>query len=660
QEEADDPTQSDSSPRATPRPTLSAPAAPPPPAGGSLPMSKSLGSSASLNLEAVSYTRKALTAQMRAAYAQRDALAAQGAEVVEAEQEIVSLRKSLRRGPVLQAGELLGQGRYELLERIGQGGFAAVWRALDRETNKIVALKVLHPHWADQPSRRDRFVRGAQVMRTLNHPHLLRVLSDAQEEDGFWFFAMEHLPGGDLAQALAAGRLGPTRAIEAVLEVGEALSVAHQAGIIHRDVKPANILFDASGRAYLSDFDLVESLNRSATLSLGGMGTFLYAAPELLDADPHPSPRADVYSLGLVALTCYRGGQDPPAPSLGVMRVLNDTSAPVAVKALLRRALSTDPDQRPADAGAFVEALRDALHDHADQAGAEELYTLPAPRPAEPTPIESMAKPRPRSTTWRLALVAFTLFGVMTGWGIGRVMTDPIQLISAVPTAPTEAPPEGRLPEDVDAGAAPGLRTQTYNAPSMALTAPILFTQVQSGETTLLMSVTEVTNTQWDALRDDNPSLKPSSHLPVTGVSAQAAMEFANALSKAEGLTPAYVIDETGGVTLDPTSNGYRLPTLAEWEAARAQSAPERLDTKGPTRAVRADTPPEHLVGIGSNAAEWVWTDDGLALAGRSWLNPDGALRQPKATPRDAGVRLVRPTPSAAPPEPPTPMGPEP
>ncbi|MBK9367890.1 MAG: serine/threonine protein kinase [Deltaproteobacteria bacterium] len=280
-------------------------------------MTKSLGSSASLNVEAVSYTRKALTAQMRAAYAQRDALAAQGAEVVEAEQEIVSLRKSLRRGPVLQAGELLGQGRYELLERIGQGGFAAVWRALDRETNKIVALKVLHPHWADQPSRRDRFVRGAQVIRALNHPNLLRVLSDAQEEDGFWFFAMEHLPGGDLSQALAAGRLGPSRAIEAVLEVGEALAVAHKAGIIHRDVKPANILFDAAGRAHLSDFDLVESLDRSATLSLGGMGTFLYAAPELLDADPHPSPRADVYSLGMVALTCYRGGQDPRRPLWG-------------------------------------------------------------------------------------------------------------------------------------------------------------------------------------------------------------------------------------------------------------------------------------------------------------------------------------------------------
>jgi serine/threonine protein kinase len=231
------------------------------------------------------------------------------------------------------------------------------------------------------------------------------VLSDAQEEDGFWFFAMEHLPGGDLAQALAAGRLGPTRAIEAVLEVGEALAVAHQAGIIHRDVKPANILFDASGRAYLSDFDLVESLNRSATLSLGGMGTFLYAAPELLDADPHPSPRADVYSLGLVALTCYRGGQDPPAPSLGVMRVLNDTSAPVAVKALLRRALSTDPDQRPADAGAFVEALRDALHDHADQAGAEELYSLPAPRDRrahaeQPAPNPAHAPPPGASPWW--------------------------------------------------------------------------------------------------------------------------------------------------------------------------------------------------------------------------------------------------------------------
>ncbi len=658
-EEEDDQTQSERSAQpSAARLTLSAPAAPPPPAGGASPMSKSLGSSASLNVDAVSYTRKALTAQMRAAYAQRDALAAQGAEVVEAEQEIVSLRKSLRRGPVLQAGELLGQGRYELLERIGQGGFAAVWRALDRETNKVVALKVLHPHWADQPSRRDRFVRGAQVMRTLQHPHLLRVLSDAQEEDGFWFFAMEHLPGGDLAQALAAGRLGATRAIEAVLEVGEALAVAHQAGIIHRDVKPANILFDASGRACLSDFDLVESLNRSATLSLGGMGTFLYAAPELLDADPHPSPRADVYSLGLVALTCYRGGQDPPAPSLGVMRVLNDTSAPVAVKALLRRALSTDPDQRPADAGAFVEALRDALHDHPDQGGAEELYTLPQ-NSAPSASRESSARPNARVVTWRVALVAFTTLGVMTGWGIGRVMTDPIQLVSDVPTAPTEAPPEGVVPEGPGVVKAPSL-TQTFNAPSMALTAPILFTPLNSGDETLLMSVTEVTNTQWDALRDDNPSLKPSSHLPVTGVSAQAAMEFANALSKAEGLTPAYVLDEAGGVTLDPTSNGYRLPTLSEWEDARAQSAPERLDTKGPTRAARADTPPEHLVGLGSNASEWVWTDEGPALAGRSWLNPDGALRRPKATPRDAGVRLVRPSPSAAPIKTPTPMGPEP
>lgn len=659
-EEADDQAQTPS-PRPPARPTLSAPAAPLPAGGGSLPRSKSLGSSSSVNVEAVNFTRKALTAQMRAAYAQRDALAAQGAEVQEAEQEIVSLRKSLRRGPVLQVGELLGQGRYELLERVGQGGFAAVWRALDRETSKVIALKVLHPHWADQPSRRDRFIRGAQVMRRLDHPHLLRVLSDAQEEDGFWFFAMEHLPGGDLSQALAAGRLGPARAIEAVLEVGEALAVAHKSGVIHRDVKPANILFDAAGRAYLSDFDLVESLERSATLSLGGMGTFLYAAPELLDADPRPSPRADVYSLAMVALTCYRGGQDPPAPSLGVMRVLNDTRAPLAVKELLRRALSTDPSQRPADAGAFVEALRDALHDHHGQAGAEELYLLPPPpQPAPPAPPPSAAAPS-LSAPRRWALVASTMLAALAGWGVGRVMTDPLQVVTPLPSIAVEAPAEGVAPPELDAATTQGLTSaRTFNAPSMALTAPILFAPVTPQGGALLMSVTEVTNTQWDALRDDNPSLKPSSHLPVTGVSAQAAMEFANALSKAEGLTPAYVIDEEGGVTLDPSADGYRLPTLDEWEAARAQSAPERLDPKGPTRAARGDTTPERLTGLGSNAAEWVWTDDGPALAGRSWLNPDGALRRPKTPPRDAGVRLVRPTPAAEAPKPRLVTGPEP
>ncbi|MCK6520975.1 protein kinase [Myxococcota bacterium] len=655
-EDEDDSTQS-SRPLPITRGTLSA--APPPAPAGQRTLSKTESLSSSPSLDAVNRTRKALSAQMRAAYAQRDALVAQGAEVDQAEQEIVTLRKSLRRGPVLQAGELLGEGRYELLERIGQGGFAAVWRALDRETNKIVALKVLHPHWADQPSRRDRFVRGAQVMRTLKHPHLLRVLSDAQEEDGFWFFAMEHLPGGDLSQALAAGRLGPSRAIDAVLEVGEALAEAHKAGIIHRDVKPANILFDAAGGAYLSDFDLVESLERSATLSLGGMGTFLYAAPELLDADPRPSPRADVYSLGMVALTCYRGGQDPPAPSVGILRVLDDTSAPAPVKALLRQVLSADPSQRPADAAAFVEDLRDALHDHDTPSAAEELFVLPPPRPS--APAQASVGGRGSLPSWRrLALVASTLLAALAGWGVGRVMTDPLQLVSALPTEPSVSP-LGPSEAASDPVPSPGLRSaQTYNAPSLALTAPLLFTEIKAGETQLLMSVTEVTNTQWDALRDDNPSLKPSSHLPVTGVSAQAAMEYANALSKAEGLTPAYIIDEQGAVTLDPTSNGYRLPTLDEWEAARAQTLPERVETSGPTRAVRVESLPDQPVGMGSNAAEWVWTDEGPALAGRSWINPKGELRRPKTPPRDAGVRLVRSLPSPAAPAPRQVTGPTP
>lgn len=305
--------------------------------------------------------RRAIDRQIAAARKRRERLTAAGASTAEVDQEIVDLRRKRREGGQLHVGEELNDGRYLLLERIGRGGFATVWRALDAGRGyRPVAIKVLHPNLAGDESRRERFFRGARAMAELDHPGVVRILEPKGEDSGWHYFVMELVHGEDVHSAVVGKRLPLERVIPMLLGAGEAISFAHARGLVHRDVKPANILLDGEGLPRITDFDLVWRRDTTGGTRSGALGTFLYAAPELMHRPQDADARADVYGLGMTAVFCLHGAELPPIMMRYPGRVLEQLPCGEAVREVLERAIEFEASERFPDVQAFCDALRSA------------------------------------------------------------------------------------------------------------------------------------------------------------------------------------------------------------------------------------------------------------------------------------------------------------
>jgi hypothetical protein len=254
-------------------------------------------------------------------------------------------------------------GGFRLLASRGGGGFARVFLAEDEALGRRVALKLLRPEFAADPTARRRFRLEGEILATLEHPGVVPVL--ATGEDGPWcFLALKWIDGGTLAER--AGRVGPIEAARLGAAVARALHAAHERGIVHRDVKPANVLMDGD-EPRLADFGLAHRvLGGRLTTSRAAPGTPAYLAPETLEGRP-PDPRTDVWGVGvtlfeLVAGTPPFGVDGPPAavaariagddpPALGVARVNRD------FEAIVRRCLEKDPGRRFSTAAALADDL---------------------------------------------------------------------------------------------------------------------------------------------------------------------------------------------------------------------------------------------------------------------------------------------------------------
>ncbi|QLY31762.1 serine/threonine-protein kinase [Nocardia huaxiensis] len=270
-------------------------------------------------------------------------------------------------------GEDRWLGHYRLIRLLGQGGMGQVWRAEDTHMGREVALKVLPGELADDAEYRKRFEREARLAARLRGPHVVPIHTFG-ERDGRLFIDMELVDGVDLGKVLAKfGPLTPSRAVDLIGQVGEALDTAHAAGLVHRDVKPSNVLTLQNGYAYLIDFGVARGSGQ-ATITASGvaLGTFAYMAPERIAGESEQNHRSDVYSLACMLYQCLTGklpftvtdpvqqlaahlNNEPP-------RASTQSGVPAALDAVIARGMAKDPARRYASAGDLAKAARAALN----------------------------------------------------------------------------------------------------------------------------------------------------------------------------------------------------------------------------------------------------------------------------------------------------------
>jgi tetratricopeptide (TPR) repeat protein len=350
-------------------------------------------------------------------------------------------------------GDLAGQnlGPYRLLEQLGAGGMATVYKAYHAAMDRYVAIKVLPPHLARDPNFRARFEREARTIARLEHRYILPV-HDVAEDAGIPYLVMRYTDSGDLAGLIASRRLPVARTVELVAQVAEALDYAHRQGIIHRDIKPANVLIGRDGDALLADFGIAKIYEDTLQLTGEGsmVGTPAYMAPEQLQGQAVDA-RTDIYALGVVlyqALTgeCPFVAETPLA--VAMMHIHNplrpprqiNPAIPEAIERIILRALAKNPADRFQTAGEMAAALR-ASSTARDHVAAPATQALPPVAPPTPAVESIPAAPAPdtgapqrvgRRTLWlvgvglsALVLVAALAFSLMRGPTGGGTLAGP-------------------------------------------------------------------------------------------------------------------------------------------------------------------------------------------------------------------------------------------
>ncbi len=262
--------------------------------------------------------------------------------------------------------------RYELGRRLGIGGMSTVQLALDRRLERHVAVKLLAEHLADDPSFVSRFRREALAAARLVHPNVVQVFDFGFDETAHQhFIVMEHVPGHSCAELLRErGHLDMDEAVEIVAQACRGLDYAHRNGVVHRDVKPGNLLVADDGGVKLADFGIAKATEQSSITQVGSvLGTAAYLAPEQARGED-AGPRADLYSLGVVAYQLLSGRLPYEATSLSELALKQQREAPLRLEDLnpavppalaqaIALALAIEPEDRPATAAAFERTIRD-------------------------------------------------------------------------------------------------------------------------------------------------------------------------------------------------------------------------------------------------------------------------------------------------------------
>ena len=376
-------------------------------------------------------------------------------------------------------------GRYQVRSRIARGGMATVYLATDLRLERRVAIKIMHGHLADDNAFRSRFIQEARSAARLAHPNVVNVFDQGQDAD-IAYLVMEHLPGITLRDLLKDyGRLTPEQTMDILEAVLSGLAAAHKAGIVHRDVKPENVLLADDGRIKIGDFGLARAVNNNTATGQALLGTVAYLSPELVTRGVADA-RSDIYALGIMTYEMLTGEQPyvGEAPMQVAYQHANDTvpmpslvapGVPTELDELVLWATARDPEERPRDARVMLDQLLDVekLVRPRDETAMQATMVLPrgiaaasadaetqilgrsplatatagAPAPGgdddEPdnsAQLAGSATKRRRRGYWLFALIVFlaALAGT-AGWYFGAGPGSEIQIPSLVSTSPEEA-----------------------------------------------------------------------------------------------------------------------------------------------------------------------------------------------------------------------------
>jgi len=363
--------------------------------------------------------------------------------------------------------------RYELVEVVGRGGMGEVWAASDLRLGRSVAVKLLSANMASEAGVRERFEAEARSAARLSHPNVVQVF-DSGEHDGIPYLVMELLPGRTLADEVALGPLDPEAVRRIGMEVLGALEASHQAGILHRDIKPGNVLLAADGRAKVGDFGIAKSTEGLNLTSTGMIvGTAAYLAPERVAGQP-ATPQSDLYAVGVVLYEALSGRKPFQADTpLGLMRAVEAHQAiPLAearpgmdasLVAAVERAMAKDPGRRFGSAATMAAALGgDEVSPDSGTATAlnavpSSTEVLSAPTARRPVEVGRPAMASTANAFWeRLrrspgTAVAAVLVAVFVLVAVLATRSgDPPATSSAVTSPTTQTSPGGSLPEPLD------------------------------------------------------------------------------------------------------------------------------------------------------------------------------------------------------------------
>ncbi len=351
-------------------------------------------------------------------------------------------------------------GRYRLIELLGRGGMGEVWRARDTAANnRTVAIKLLPPHLAGDDTFVARFRREADAAAQLSNPHIIPI-HQYGEIDGRLYVDMRLIEGRDLQEVLNEGPLEPARAVQIIEQVAKALQAAHKVGLVHRDVKPSNILLDDDDFAYLIDFGIARGADQTGLTGTGGViGSWPYMSPERLRAG-QVDARSDIYALACVLYECLTGHtpypgdnfeqqmtahlmDPPPRPSS------TDPHVPPQVDDVIATGMAKDPDQRYSTTVELADAARGAITDPLPRPTPDSTTVQQSPpaeekagqnKPTETPPGASASAATPQSgDLW--PTTDATQLGSAAPEHADRLNQSPTQLAQTRPLLPLQPPP---------------------------------------------------------------------------------------------------------------------------------------------------------------------------------------------------------------------------